>query len=82
MLGKIEYGIEQSSYKTNLNNLILGVAGLARNEQRTDWRHNGSVKLIQVVTEQIVFQENETDPLLYFLNYTHTIATLTLKGEY
>ena len=179
MLGKIEYGIEQSSYKTNLNNLILGVAGLESTEQRTDWRHNGSVKLIQVVTERIVFQEevnlflnrsnadffnflstevaassfyrvdtgrwvrlrlsrlwvafesrrtrdemgiisenapnrqdtqlsanirlnwrfnpyltlnadyqitqnhtNETDPLLYFLNYTHTIATLTLKGEY
>ncbi len=25
---------------------------------------------------------NEMDPLLDFLNYTHTIATLTLKGEY
>ncbi len=25
---------------------------------------------------------NETDPLLDFLNYTHTIATLTLRGEY
>ena len=25
---------------------------------------------------------NEADPLLDFLNYTHTIATLTLKGEY
>ena len=179
MLGKMEYGIEQSSYKTNLNNLILGVAGLENNEQRTDWRHNSSAKLIQVVTERIVFQEevnlflnrsnadffnflstevaassfyrvdtgrwvrlrlsrlwvafegrqtrdgtgvisenapnrrdtqlsanirlnwrfnpyltlnadyqvtqnhtNETDPLLYFLNYTHTIASLTLKGEY
>ncbi len=25
---------------------------------------------------------NEADPLLDFLNYTHTIATLTLRGEY
>ena len=25
---------------------------------------------------------NEEDPLLDFLNYTHTIATLTLKGQY
>ena len=25
---------------------------------------------------------NETDPFLDFLNYTHTIATLTLRGEY
>ena len=25
---------------------------------------------------------NETDPFLDFLNYTHTIATLTLKGQY
>jgi hypothetical protein len=25
---------------------------------------------------------NEIDPLLDFLNYTHTIATLTLKGQY
>ena len=25
---------------------------------------------------------NEKDPFLYFLNYTHTIATLTLRGAY
>ena len=25
---------------------------------------------------------NEEDPLLDFLNYTHTIATLTFKGQY
>jgi hypothetical protein len=25
---------------------------------------------------------NETDPLLDFLNYTHTIATVTLRGQY
>jgi hypothetical protein len=179
MLGKIEYGIEHGSYETNLNNLILGITGLEDNQRRNDWRHIGSAKLIQVATEQIMFQEevnlflnrsnvdfftftstevaassfyrldtgrwvrlrlsrlwvqfegrqifdetgnilenapnrrdtqiganvqlnwqfnpyltlnadyqitqnrtNEADPLLDFLNYTHTIATLTLKGEY
>ena len=179
MLGKIEYGIEHGSYETNLNNLILGIAGLEDNERRKDWRHISSAKLIQVATEQLMFQEevnlflnrssveffsfistevaantfylldtgrwirlrlsrlwvqfegrqildetglipenspnrqdtqmganvqlnwqfnpyltlnadyqitqnrtNEGDPLLDFLNYTHTIATLTLKGQY
>ena len=179
MLGKIEYGIERSSYETNLNNLILGITGLEDNQRRNDWRHTSTAKLIQVATERIMFQEevnlflnrsnadffnfistevaassfyrldtgrwirlrlsrlwvqfegrqtldesgfisedapnrrdtqiganvqlnwqfnpyltlnadyqitqnrtNEMDPLLDFLNYTHTIATLTLKGEY
>ncbi len=179
ILGKIEYGIEHGSYETNLNNLILGITGMEDNERRNDWRHIGSAKLIQVATDQIMFQEevnlflnrssvdfftftstevvassfyrldtgrwirlrlsrvwvqfagrqildetgfipeidtnrqdtqiganvqlnwqfnpyltlnadyqitqnrtNEGDPLLDFLNYTHTIATLTLKGEY
>ena len=179
MLGKIEYGIEQGSYETNLNNLILGVTGLEDNERRNDWRHISSAKLIQVATERLMFQEevnlflnrsnvdffnfastevaassffrldtgrwvrlrlsrlwvqfegrqildetggisenaanrrdtqiganvqlnwqvnpyltlnadyqitqnrtNEADPLFDFLNYTHTITTLTLKGEY
>lgn len=179
VIGKIEYAIENGSYETNLNNLILGITGLEDNERRSDWRHISSAKLLQVATESIVFQEevnlflnrsnvdffnfastevaassfyrldtgrwirlrlsrlwvqfegrqipdetglipedapnrrdtqiganvqlnwqfnpyltlnadyqviqnrtNETDPLLDFLNYTHTIATLTLKGEY
>lgn len=179
ILGKIEYTIENSSYETNLNNLILGITGLEDNERRNDWRHIGAAKLIQVATEGLMFQEevnlflnrssvdffnfastevaassfyrldtgrwirlrlsrlwvqfegrqildetggipeipedrrdtqiaanvqlnwqfnpyltlnadyqitqnqtNEGDPLLDFLNYTHTIATLTLKGEY
>ena len=57
MLGKLEYGIEHGSYQTNLNNLILGITGLEDNERRKDWRHIGSVKLIQVATEQLMFQE-------------------------
>lgn len=179
ILSKLEYAIERSSYQTNLNNLILGITGLDDDERRNDWRHNGSVKLIQVATDQLVFQEeinlflnrsnvdffnfvsteiaassfyrletgrwirlrlsrlwvqfegrqipdetglipenaedrqdkqiganvqlnwqfnpyltlnadyqiiqnrtNDTDPFLDFLNYTHTIATITLRGEY
>ena len=57
MLGKLEYGIEHGSYQTNLNNLILGITGLADNERRKDWRHIGSAKLIQVATERLMFQE-------------------------
>ncbi len=57
ILGKLEYGLEHSSYETNLNNLILGVAGLEDNERRNDLRHIGSAKLIQVATEQLMFQE-------------------------
>ena len=179
ILGKLEYGIEQSNYQTNLNNLILGITGLDDDERRKDWRHISSAKLIQVAIDRLVFQEeinlflnrsnvdffnfvstevaassfyrletgrwirlrfsrlwvqfegrqipdeignipenapnrrdtqigatvqlnwqfnpyltlnadyqvnqnrtNEIDPLLDFLNYTHTIATVTLRGQY
>ena len=179
ILGKLEYGIERSSYQTNLNNLILGITGLDDDERRNDWRHIGSAKLIQVAMAKLVFQEeinlflnrsnvdffnfvstevaassfyrletgrwirfrlsrlwvqfegrqipdetglipenapnrrdtqiganvqlnwefnpyltlnadyqvtqnrtNEIDPFLDFLNYTHTIATITLRGQY
>ena len=57
MLGKLEYGIEHGSYKTNLNNLILGITGLEDDERRKDWRHIGAAKLIQVATERLMFQE-------------------------
>ena len=57
ILGKLEYGIERSSYQTNLNNLILGITGLDDNERRNDWRHIGSTKLIQVAMDRFVFQE-------------------------
>ena len=174
LLGKLEYAIEHGSYQTNLNNLILGVAGLEDDQRRKDWRHISSAKLIQVAADRLVFQEevnlflnrsnvdffsfvstevaassfyrletgrwlrfrvsrlwvafegrqildgsgtanrqdtqiganvqlnwqfseyltlnadyqitqnrtNEKDPFLDFLNYTHTIATVTLKGQY
>ena len=57
ILGKLEYGIENSRYQTNLNNLILGITGLDDDEHRNDWRHIGSAKLIQVALDRLVFQE-------------------------
>ncbi len=57
MLAKTEYGLEYGSYQTNLNNLILGVTGLADDERRRDWRHFGSAKVLQVAAEHLVFQE-------------------------
>ena len=57
LLGKLEYGIERSSYQTNLNNLILGITGLEDDERRKDWRHIGSAKLVQVALDRFVFQE-------------------------
>ena len=57
MLGKVEYGIEHGRYQTNLNNLILGVTGLEDDESRLDWRHSGTVKLLQTAADRFVFQE-------------------------
>ena len=57
ILVKTEYGLEAAHYQTNLNNLILGVTGLADDERRRDWRHYGSAKVIQVAAERLVFQE-------------------------
>ena len=57
MLGKVEYGIEHGRYQTNLNNLILGVTGLEEGEHRIDWRHFGTVKLLQTAADHFVFQE-------------------------
>ncbi len=57
MIGKVEYSIENARYQTNLNNLILGISGLEEGEIRGDWRHAGSIELLQVITKRIVFQE-------------------------
>lgn len=57
MIGKVEYSLENSIYQTNLNNLILGVTGLDIGESRVDYRHFGTVKLLQTVSDYFVFQE-------------------------
>ena len=57
MLAKTEYRLEHATYQTNLNNLILGVTGLADNQRRRDTRHYTSTKILQVAAERLVFQE-------------------------
>ena len=57
MLAKVEYSFENGLYQTNLNNLILGVTELEIGESRIDWRHFGTAKLLQTVSDNIVFQE-------------------------
>ncbi len=57
ILGKVEYAIERGGYQTNLNNLILGEAEFEDGQRRLDWRHIGSVKLLQTAAKRIVFQE-------------------------
>lgn len=57
MIGKVEYSIENANYKTNLNNLILGISGLEEGEIRGDWRHAVSMKLLHTFAKRIVFQE-------------------------
>ena len=81
MLGKAEYAIEQSRYQTNLNNLILGVTGLEDDEHRSDWRHFGAAKLLQVAGEHLVFQE-EVNLFLNrsnvdFFNFASTEAAIS-----
>ena len=81
VLGKVEYAIEHGHYQTNLNNLILGITGLADDEHRTDWRHFGAVKLLQTAAKRFVFQE-EINLFLNrsnvdFFNFTSTESALT-----
>ncbi|MCG9128995.1 hypothetical protein JT359_15500 [Candidatus Poribacteria bacterium] len=67
MVGKMEYSIENAQYQTNLNNLILGISGLEDGEIRSDWRHGGSIKLLQTIAERLVFQEEFN----LFLNHSN-----------
>ena len=57
VLGKLEYSIERENYKDNLNNLVLGIAGIKAGESRTDLRHFTSAKLIQIPASRLVLQE-------------------------
>lgn len=57
ILAKTEYRLEHATYQTNLNNLILGVTGLADDEHRRDTRHLAAAKLLQVAADRLVFQQ-------------------------
>ena len=57
LLGKLEYSIERENYKDNLNNLVLGIAGIKPGDSRRDMRQFGSAKLIQIASDRLVLQE-------------------------
>ncbi len=57
LLAKLEYSLEQESYKDNLNELLLGIAGVERGDSRTDLRHLVSTKLIQIPAGRLLFQQ-------------------------
>ena len=57
LLAKLEYSLEQESYKDNLNNLVLGIAGIGQGESRTDLRNFVSAKLIQIPASRILLQQ-------------------------
>lgn len=57
MIGKAEYAIEHGSYQTNLNKFILGAANIADDQRRIDWRHFGTIKLLQTAADRYVFQQ-------------------------
>ena len=57
LLAKLEYSLEQENYKGNLNNLVLGIAGIERGESRTDLRNFVSAKLIQIPASRFLLQQ-------------------------
>ncbi len=57
LLAKLEYSLEQESYKDNLNDLVLGIAGIEKGEPRTDLRNFASGKLIQIPASRILLQQ-------------------------
>lgn len=57
VLAKMESSVEYGQYDTNLNNLILGTAGLEPGESRLDLRYSGGLKLLETVPDRFVFQE-------------------------
>ena len=57
LLAKLEYSVEQENYKDNLNNLLLGIAGVGQGESRTDLRNLVSGKLIQIPVDRILLQQ-------------------------
>lgn len=57
LLAKLEYSLEQESYKDNLNDLVLGIAGIEKGDARTDLRNLVSAKLIQIPAGRLLFQQ-------------------------
>ena len=57
LLAKLEYSLEQESYKDNLNDLVLGIAGVEKGESRTDLRNLVSAKLIEIPAGRLLLQQ-------------------------
>ena len=57
LLAKLEYSLEQESYRGNLNDLLLGIAGIEQGESRTDLRNLVSAKLIQIPGGRLLLQQ-------------------------
>ena len=57
VLAKLEYSLEQESYKGNLNDLLLGIAGIEKEDSRTDLRNLVSAKLIQIPAGRLLLQQ-------------------------
>ena len=57
LLAKLEYSLEQESYEHNVNDLLLGIAGIGRGESRTDFRNLVSAKLIQIPAGRLLLQQ-------------------------
>ena len=57
LLAKLEYSLERESYEDNLNNLVLGIAGIKQGDSRTDLRNFVSAKLIQIPAGQFLLQQ-------------------------
>ncbi len=57
LLAKLEYSLEQESYEGNLNDLLLGIAGIEKGDSRTDLRNLVSAKLIQIPAARLLFQQ-------------------------
>ena len=57
VLAKLEYSLEQESYKHNVNDLLLGIAGIAKGDSRTDLRNLVSAKLIQIPAGRLLLQQ-------------------------
>ena len=57
LLVKLEYSLEQESYKDNLTDLLLGIAGIQQGESRTDLRNLVSAKLIQIPMSRFLLQQ-------------------------
>ncbi len=57
LLAKLEYSLERENYKDNLNNLVLGIAGIEQGTSRRDLRNLVSAKLIQIPANRFLLQQ-------------------------